>query len=153
MALIIDRQLSRQNIRQKFSVIITNLCFQDKMWIKMPKWCNFILLNGECRCKSAESMLSQKRGYKVNFIFTYLGLVVDVKKIIQTITNRLLDNKEPTKFRLFYWITITDTCLLSQCWVKKGDTKWISFKHSQDLLLKPKNWSKSLPTDYWTTKY
>ena len=34
-ATIIDRQLSRQKIRQKISVIITNtcvfLCFQDKM--------------------------------------------------------------------------------------------------------------------------
>ena len=62
-------------------------------------------------------MLSQKRGYKVNFIYKYLGRVVDIKKIIQTITNRLIDNKEPTKFRLFYYITITDTCLLSR---KKG---------------------------------
>ena len=60
-----------------------------------------ILLNGECTCKSAEAMLRQKRRYKVNSISTYLELVVDVKKIIQIITNRLLDNKEPTKFRLF----------------------------------------------------
>ena len=53
-------------------------------------------------------MQSQKRGYKVNSISTYLGLVVDVKKIIQIITNRLLDDKETTKDRLFYDITITE---------------------------------------------
>ena len=52
---IIDRQLSRQKIRQKFSVIITKTCvfartvfssfccLQDKKWIKMPKWTIFVM--------------------------------------------------------------------------------------------------------------
>ena len=61
-----------------------------------------ILLNGECRYQSAESMLSQKRGYKMNFISTHLGLVVDVKKIINIIANRLLDNKRLVEITLFY---------------------------------------------------
>ena len=42
-----------------------------------------ILLNGENRYQSAESMLSQKRGYKMNFISTHLGLVVDAQKNYQ----------------------------------------------------------------------
>ena len=131
---------SKKGIQSEFHFYIPRTC----CWSQIFGWCHYqltirqqmtsqnliILINGECTCKSAESTLSQKRGYKVNSISTYLGLVVDVKKIIQIITNRLLDNKESTKFRLFYWITITDTCLLSQCWVKKGDTKWISFLHS-----------------------
>ena len=46
-ATINDRQLSHQKIRQKIAVIITNtnsslhFCFQDKTWIKMPKWTIF----------------------------------------------------------------------------------------------------------------
>ena len=64
---------------------------------------NFITsLNGECRYKFAESLLSQKRGYKMNFISTHLGLVVDVKKIIKIIAIRLLDNKRLVEIRLFY---------------------------------------------------
>jgi CRISPR/Cas system-associated protein endoribonuclease Cas2 len=42
-------------------------------------------------------MLSQKRGYKMISISTYLGLVVDAKKLINKIANRLLDNKRPNQ--------------------------------------------------------
>ena len=41
---IMDRQLLRQKVRQKISVI--NFCFcclQDKTWIKMPKWTIFVI--------------------------------------------------------------------------------------------------------------
>ena len=63
----------------------------------------------------AESMLSQKRGYKVNFISTSLGLVVDAKKYIKIIANRLLDSKRLVEIRLFYKTMNADTSLLSQC--------------------------------------
>jgi hypothetical protein len=49
-----------------------------------------ILLNIEYRYQSAESMLSQKRGYKVNSISTYLGLVIDVKKLINIIAKQTI---------------------------------------------------------------
>ena len=76
------------------------------------------------------SMLSQKSRYKVDFISTYLGLVVDAKKLVNMSDNRLLDNKRLIKIRLFSkrWMKI------QVCWVnaesKKGIcTKWISFLH------------------------
>ena len=72
-------------------------------------------LNIDCRYKSAESMLSQKREYTVNFISKYLGLVVDAKKIIKNIANRLLHNKRLVKIRLFHKTLNADTSLLSQC--------------------------------------
>ena len=64
---------------------------------------------------SAESMLSQKRGYKVNFISTHLGLVVHTKKNINIIANRLLHNKRLVEIRLFYKTLNAGTNLLSQC--------------------------------------
>ena len=82
---------------KKLINIIANGLLDDKR----PNQNQIILLNIECRYKSAESMLSQKRGYKVNFISTTLGLVVDVNKIIQIITNRLLDNIELSKLDYF----------------------------------------------------
>ena len=44
-------------------------------------------------------MLSQKRGYKVNFLFKHLGLVADAKKMTVIVTNRLLDNKRKSNYR------------------------------------------------------
>ena len=50
---------------------------------------NFITsLNGECRYKFAESLLSQKRGYKMNFISTHLGLVADIHAMVSFIEKR-----------------------------------------------------------------
>jgi hypothetical protein len=49
-------------------------------------------------------MLSRKRGYKVNSISTYLGLVVDGKKFINIIANRLLDNKRPNQNQIILLI-------------------------------------------------
>ena len=60
-------------------------------------------------------MLSQKSGYKVDFISTYLGLVVDAKKLTKSIANRLLDTKRLIVIRLSYQKLNTDTSLLSQC--------------------------------------
>ena len=51
---------------------------------------------------SADSMLNQTTGYKVDFISTYLGLVADAKKLIKNSANRLLDNKILVESRLFY---------------------------------------------------
>jgi hypothetical protein len=82
---------------KKLINIIANRLLDDKR----PNRNQIILLNIDCRYKSAESMLSQKRGYKVNSIFTYLGLVVDAKKLINIITNRLLDNKRLIKIDYF----------------------------------------------------
>ena len=76
----IDQNYCQQTIRQQET---------HQNWI--------ILLNIECRYKSAESMLSRKRGYKVDFISTYLWLVVDAKKLINVIANRLLNNKRPNQ--------------------------------------------------------
>ena len=77
---------------------------------------NFITSsNGECRYKFAGSLLSQKRGYKMNFISIHLGLVADAKKMINIIANRLLYDKIIVKIRLFYQTVNADTSLLSQC--------------------------------------
>ena len=76
--------------------------YQQTIRQQRTKKIKIILLTNDHRYLSADSILSQKRGYKVNSISTCLGLVVDVKKIIQIITNRLLDDKESTKVRLFY---------------------------------------------------
>ena len=51
---------------------------------------------------SAESMLNKSTGYKVDSISTYLGLVVDAKKLIKNSANGLLDNKISVKIRLLY---------------------------------------------------
>jgi hypothetical protein len=96
---------------KKMINIIANRLLDDKR----PNQNQIILLNIECRYKSAESMLSQKRGYKVNYISTYLGLVVDAKKLVNIITNRLLDKQRLIKIRLFYKTLNADTSLLSQC--------------------------------------
>ena len=48
-------------------------------------------------------MLNESTGYKVDFISTYIGLIVDAKKLmIKNSNNRLLDNKIPVETRLFY---------------------------------------------------
>ena len=60
------------------------------------------LVNVEWRYKSAESMLSQKSGYKLDFISTYLRLVIDAKKMVNMSNNRLLNNKKLVKIRLFH---------------------------------------------------
>ena len=60
-------------------------------------------------------MLSQKRGYKVNYIFTFLGFVVEAKKLVEIITNTQLDNKQLVETRLFYYTVNADASLLSQC--------------------------------------
>ena len=60
-------------------------------------------------------MLNQSTGYKVDFISTYLELVVDAKKMIKISANRLLDNKIPVEIRLLYQTVNADTTLLSQC--------------------------------------
>ena len=39
-------------------------------------------------------MLSQKSGYKLDFISTYLRLVIDAKKMVNMSNNRLLNNKK-----------------------------------------------------------
>ena len=50
---------------------------------------NFITsLNGECRYKFAGSLLSQKRGYKMNFISTHLVLVADIHAMVSFIEKR-----------------------------------------------------------------
>jgi hypothetical protein len=82
----------------------------------------------------------------MNFISTYLGLVADAKKMINIIANRLLYDEIIVKITLFYETVNADTSLLSQCWIRKGDTKWISFLHIYDLLLMPKKLSILLPT-------
>ena len=69
---------------------------------KWPNQNQIILLNIECRYKSTESMLSQKRGYNLNFISRHLRLDVDAPKITDIVTNRLLNNKRLIKIRLFY---------------------------------------------------
>ena len=56
----------------------------------------------ECRYKFAESMLSWKSRYKLDFISTYLGLVIDAKKLVNMSDNRLLNNKKLVKIRLFH---------------------------------------------------
>ena len=53
-----------------------------------------ILLTNDHRYLPAESMLSQKRGYKVNFFSTFLGPVVEAKKLVEIITNTQLDDKK-----------------------------------------------------------
>ena len=58
-------------------------------------------------------MQSQKQRYKVNFVSPTLGLDVDVKKIIQIITNRLLDNIELLKLDYF----IKRRMQMQVCWV------------------------------------
>ena len=60
-------------------------------------------------------MLSQKRGYKANFISTYLGPVVEAKKLVEIITNTQLDDKILVEIRLFYLTVNADASLLSQC--------------------------------------
>ena len=59
-----DRQLSRQKVLQKISVIITNtnhrykhFCFQDKTWIKMPNWTIFLISSKVSNSKSKEFVL------------------------------------------------------------------------------------------------
>ena len=47
-------------------------------------------------------MLSQKKGYKVNLISTYVELIVEAKQLVEIITNRLLDDKLLVEFRLFH---------------------------------------------------
>ena len=46
-------------------------------------------------------MLSQKRGYKVNFISTSLEIVVEAKKLVEIITNTQLDDKKLVEIILF----------------------------------------------------
>ena len=67
-----------------------------------------ISLNNDHRYLSAESMLSQKRGYKVNFIYTCLGLVFEAKYLVDIITNRLLDNQRLVEIRLFNYTVNTE---------------------------------------------
>ena len=83
---------------KKIIQVITNRLLDNKK----PAKVKIILLPNDHRYKSAELMLSQKRGYKVNFISTCVGLVVDAKYLVDIITNRLLDNKRLVEIRLFY---------------------------------------------------
>ena len=44
-------------------------------------------------------MMNQKKRYKVNFISTFLGPVVEAKKLVKIITNTQLDDKKLVKTR------------------------------------------------------
>ena len=93
---------------KNWSKLLPNRLFDNKR-------CNqnyFILSNIECRYKSAESILSQKKGCIVNFSSIHQGLVVDAKKMSIIVTNRLLDNKRLIKIRLIHQTLNADTSLL-----------------------------------------
>ena len=112
-----------------------------------------------CRYKSAESMLTQKR------------LLMSQK--IQIITNRLLDNKESSKFKLIgevfyganYWSPIITSkysseilsnhnkhlcffCFQDKMWIKMP--KWCNFLiSSEEFILITKNFWRIFWRDHW----
>ena len=77
---------SKKGIQSEFQFYILRTCcwynsnyYQQTIRQQRTNKIKIISLNNDHRYLSAESMLSQKRGYKVNFISTFLGPVVEAK--------------------------------------------------------------------------